>query len=582
MPRFRGFTAFRAAKRFIREWFMMEMQVVIEMFFGVLGGLGIFLLGMKNMSDGLQAVGGDGMRKIIHRLTTNRFTSVGVGFLITAFIQSSSVTTVMSVGLVNSGLMTLRQSIGVVMGANIGTTLTGWILVLKIGKYGLPILGLAAFFYLFSRKDRLRFWGMAIMGLGMVFFGLQLMKNGFKPLRSVPEFEQMFLRFSADSYWGMMKCVLIGCVLTMIVQSSSATLGITMGLASTGAIPFTTAAALVLGENIGTTITATLSAIGATSTAKRTARAHMIFNVIGVLWVTSLFPFFLSLVKSVIGVDPDLMIRVAGEPTYPNMLKGIASVHTGFNVINTLIFLPFVSHMEKIVTRMVPERRIKPKSYLTYVNMRMIEAPSIAIEQSRNEIQYFSETVLFMLRTLADALQNGPVSSKTVAELFHKEEKLDMIQSELLEFLTHLMSANVTTHLVEEARRQIRLAAEYESLSDYIVRILKLHLRLIRDGQNWSDSKKKEIGILNEKVIDFVALLNKLLRDKEFEPVNEKDIQTPMITRQIKEVRTSHLERLSDGNISPLESTSYIDLLNCYRKINDHSYNILEIMAYEK
>ena len=217
--------------------------MALEIIFQVCGGLGIFLLGMKNMSEGMQAVAGDRLRKMIGAITNNRILASGVGTLVTCVIQSSSVTTVMVVGMVNASIMTLTQAIGVILGANIGTTITGWILVVKIGKYGLPLLGISAFFYLFSKKDTIRFFAMFLVGLGMVFFGLQLMKNGFAPIKGLPGFEAWFHKFQPDTYLGVWKCVMVGAVLTAIVQSSSATLGITMALALTGAINFHTAAA---------------------------------------------------------------------------------------------------------------------------------------------------------------------------------------------------------------------------------------------------------------------------------------------------------------------------------------------------
>jgi len=255
----------------------------------VIGGLGIFLYGMKSMSDGLQAVAGDGLRRIIAFVTDNRFLAVGAGAFATTVVQSSSITTVMVVGFVNSGFMQLSQAIGVIMGANIGTTITGWVIALKIGKYGLPIAGICIFGYLFSRSDRIRFISMFGMGLGLVFLGLEVMKDGFSMVKSLPDFEAYFASFSADTYPGVLKCAAVGCVLTFIVQSSSATLGITITLAQIGVIPFETAAALVLGENIGTTITALLASLGATTNAKRAAYFHVIFNLIGVAVVTALF-----------------------------------------------------------------------------------------------------------------------------------------------------------------------------------------------------------------------------------------------------------------------------------------------------
>src|SRR6056297_298395 len=207
----------------------MSWELFSEMSVSVIGGLGIFLLGMKNMSEGMQAVAGERLRRMINAITNNRLLACVVGVAVTCLIQSSSITTVMVVGMVNAGLMTLAQAIGVVLGANIGTTITGWILVLEIGKYGLPIIGVSAFFYLFSKKDKLRFAASVFLGLGMVFFGLQLMKQGFSPLRDLPEFKAWFTRFEPHNYIGVLKVCLVGALLTALVQSSSATLGITIG-----------------------------------------------------------------------------------------------------------------------------------------------------------------------------------------------------------------------------------------------------------------------------------------------------------------------------------------------------------------
>ena len=297
----------------------------------VLGGLGIFLLGMKYMSEGLQAVSGERLRKIISVATDNRIMGMLVGLTITSVVQSSSVTTVMVVGLVNSAMMTLTQAIGVIFGANIGTTVTAWILTLNIAKYGLPLLGLSAFLFLFCKNERMRYIGMTIMGIGMVFFGLTLMTDGFKPLRALPEFVQWFHSFQATSYLGVIKCAAVGCILTMIVQSSSATVGITMGLAATGMINFQTAGALVLGENIGTTITAWLASLGAATNAKRAAWAHICFNTIGVAWITIIaIPFYFPLIGRLIGHDPNTQVMLEnGEPSYPYVMAAIAAVHTG-------------------------------------------------------------------------------------------------------------------------------------------------------------------------------------------------------------------------------------------------------------
>ena len=267
----------------------MEFSILLDMLFMGVGGLSIFLLGMNNMSNGMQAIAGNKMRQLIRAVTNNRFMALGIGFLVTAIIQSSSVTTVMVVGFVNAQLMTLTQAIGVILGANIGTTVTGWILVLKIGKYGLPLLGFAGLYFLFCKNERNRYFARMVMGIGMVFFGLGLMKNGFKPIRSEPEFLSLFQAFSPETISGLLLCAITGAIVTGIVQSSSASVGIVMGMASTGVITFSASVALVLGMNIGTTITAFLASLGTNTNAKRTAYAHTFINVVGALIV---LPFF--------------------------------------------------------------------------------------------------------------------------------------------------------------------------------------------------------------------------------------------------------------------------------------------------
>jgi len=313
--------------------------MTIQTVFALFGGLALFIYGMSQMGEGLQKAAGDRMRSILQMLTGNPLMGVLVGTLVTMIIQSSSATTVIVVGFVSAGLMTLPQAIGVIFGANIGTTITGWILTVKIDKYGLPLLGVAALFYLFSRRDRIRFTAMFFLGLGMVFFGLELMKNGFSPVKDMPQFVEWFHRFEPVNYFGVMKCVLAGALLTAIVQSSSATLGITMALAFSGIINFKTGAALVLGENIGTTITAFLASLGTTTNARRAAYAHMLFNILGVLWITTIFQPYSQGIAWFIenfqhGHLPDEAVYVNNAVTYPYTQAAIAATHTGFNILH--------------------------------------------------------------------------------------------------------------------------------------------------------------------------------------------------------------------------------------------------------
>ncbi len=560
----------------------MDVALLMEILMKVVGGLGLFLLGMKYMSEGMQTVAGEGLRKLISAVTGNRFMACLVGIVTTCLVQSSSITTVMVVGLVNSSFMTLNQAIGVIMGANIGTTITGWILVLNIGRYGLPILGSAALFYLFSRRDRLRYAAMAVMGVGMIFFGLELMSNGFKPLRTMPAFVEWFHLFQADSYFGVLKCAFIGCVMTLIVQSSSATLGITIGLAEAGMIPYPTAAALVMGENVGTTITALLASIGGTTNARRAAWSHSIFNLTGVVWVTAIFGFYMVFVRWMLGgMDFDLVAVVDGEQTFPHIRAGIAATHTFFNVINTALFLPLFPLLAKLVTVLVPEAKEKETPHLTYLNVRMLDAPVMAIQQSKSEIGRMADAVEAMSGWLRDGLfgEPDPVRDK---KLFHREEILDVVQKEVVEFLSNLISSSIPHRVTVESRRQLRMADEYESISDYMAGILKLKGKLNKSGLQISESGNRELQQLHDAVDVFLQHVNAAVRnDSASNAQVQQDLHAEGkgVTRLVKAFRASHLRRVESGEVTPLKSLIYTDMLSGYRKIRDHGLNIIETYA---
>jgi len=552
------------------------------MLLNVLGGLGLFLLGMKNMSEGMQTVAGNRLRRLIGAATANRLFATGVGLLSTCLVQSSSVTTVMTVGFVNAGLMTLRQAIGVIMGANIGTTITGWILVIRVGKYGLPMLGIAAFFYLFSRKEKWRYFAMVVMGLGMIFFGLELMKNGFAPIKTMPQFEVWFSMFAADSYFGVLKCAFVGCVLTLIVQSSSATLGITMGLASTGVIRFETAAALVLGENIGTTITAYLASLGATTNAKRAAYGHIVFNVIGVLWITALFQPYMIIVKQFLHVDPGIMVLVDGKETFPHVIKGIATVHSGFNVVNTLVFLPLVPLIANSLTRLVPDKHHKEAPHLTHLDIHILETPVIGVEQCRVELMRMGEHITRMLEQLKIVLANSEMTGDLSNKILHREEVLDIMQKEVTVYVTHLLSSNVPLSTADEARRQLRIADEYESVGDYIANIVKHYLRLESAGFELPEHERDTILDLHDRIASYAELVNSGYSENHPDVISKADARGMAITGHIQRVHDQHLANLSKTRVEPIVSTAYFDILNAYRRVENHLFNIAQALAGQK
>ncbi len=561
----------------------MEISALTQLACELVGGLGLFLLGMKHMSDGMQAVAGSSLRRMISIVTNNRIFATIAGVFVTCVVQSSSITTVMVVGFVNSGVMELSQAIGVIMGANIGTTITGWILVLKIGKYGLPVMGAAAFVYLFSKGDRWRYWAMAFMGVGMVFFGLELMKDACSIIKETPSFETWFLRFQADNYMGVLQCAFVGCVLTTLVQSSSATLGITISLASQGVISYETAAALVLGENIGTTITAYLASLGATINAKRAAYFHVVFNLAGVFWITLIFHPYIQFIQWLIPGDVGQMVLSAdGKETFPETTAAIAATHTVFNVANTLMFLPFAGVFVRVLKRVVPDKEFKEKPQLTDLDVRIVDSPVMAIEQSQKEIEKMSVGCSKMLDWLQELREQDNPDKLLADKLKHREQVLDSMQDEVSEFVTSLLSSNMPAAVAEEARQQLRLADEYESISDYIANMDKFDRKLRRNGHRFTPSQREGLSELNRHVSEYLTSINEALAMKNAGVLTKTEATTKRIRTEIKQLRRKHLEDLSGGDISPLICVAYLATLNAYARVRDHAHNIAEVVSGEK
>jgi len=539
---------------------------IISITIAVIGGLGLFLLGMKNMSEGMQAIAGDKLRKLINKVTDNRFVACGVGATVTGLIQSSSVTTVMLVGMVNAGIMTLRQSIGVIMGADIGTTITAWLIALKIADYGLPILGISSFFYLFAKYDRVRYTAMMFVGLGMVFFGLEIMKHGLLPLQNNEQILGLMAQFVPSDYFGLIKCIGVGALITASIQSSSATVALTITLATTGIINFDTAVALVLGENIGTTITAYLASLGTSANAKRTAFAHISIKVFGVLLLIPFFYQYLHFLNFIVSDN----IGISGR---------IAFAHSGFNILIVSLFIWFVAPIGRFVTFLVPGRDYEEKDHLTYLDVRMIETPLIAIQQSYNEIIRMAKSVQKMfgwLRTYILLTNNKESFEK---QIFHREQVLDLIQKEVVEFISKLMKGTVPQNITDEVRKQLRLADEYESLSDYVVNALKILNRMKKHEVDLSKQGRREIIALHDSLTEYLNFIYEAVRSQNQVILSKAMTESSAIRRKIKNFRSSHLNRLAAEQTSPIMSLIYMDLLNSYRRMLDHAFNIAEVLC---
>lgn len=550
--------------------------VINALAFQAVGGLGIFLLGMKFMSDGLQAVAGNRLRHLISAVTNNRIAACSIGTLVTCVVQSSSVTTVMVVGFVNGGFMTLMQALGVVIGANVGTTITGWILALKIGKYGLPILGIFALIYLFAKNERVRYSAMAICGVGMIFFGLETMSSGFKNPEVNTLLLDLFSTMSGETVLGVIKCAVTGALATMVVQSSSATLGVTIALAQSGIIEFHTAAALILGLNIGTTITALLASLGTTVNAKRAAYAHIIFNVLGTVWLLPIFFWYTSFIEFTLNTFGGVFSLT------PDIVTKIALMHSGFNIVNTIVFLPFLKPFANLVTRLVPDTEHKETPHLTFLDVRLLESPAMGIAQSQDEIIRMSEHMKKMSSMLRISLDSDDIDDNNTRRIFHREEILDIMQREVTEFLSNILSGSIPSDIVDSGREQLRMADEYESVSDYYARILKLNLKRIKNEIAYTDGGREDLLSLHDRVDEYLRLVSDGVAARRIEVLSKARIQGEAIDAFVKGSRRRHLAQLGNKNANPRSTLIFTDMLNSYRRVKDHVLNIAETLAGEK
>jgi phosphate:Na+ symporter len=549
-----------------------------SMAYTAIGGLGIFILGMKFLSDSLQMLSGGVIRKVISSLTNNRFLAVLVGLSVTAFVQSSSISTVMVVGLVNAGLMQLTQAVGFILGANIGTTVTGWILAIKIGKYGLLLVGLGIFPMIFSKNDRITATARVMVALGLIFFGLEIMSDAFRPLRSDEGFMSLMVALDAQSLISILGCVLIGCLLTMVVQSSSAMLGITIALAATGAIPFHTAVALVMGENIGTTITAQLAAIGGSVAARRTAMAHSLFNVVGVIILVIIFSPFVALVETLVPGTANFASE-AGDRPY--IAAHIAFAHSMFNVTATLIVLPFLGSLASLVTKLVPDRVGGPKGSFKYMGAPGSMPVGLGISMVFQELKRMQGQVHKALRHAGSFLQRDLKGhEKFYRKVKAIEEQTDIIQHEITTFTVALMQGvKSTKNESDRAYAYVRAADELESISDYALSLCSYMRRLEKNDLDYSADAWADLHNFHHELFAFFNLVCKVFHD-------EGELNRTLIRKEAKRlndladsIRNAHLKRMKDGSCNALPALTFSDMAVAMRRIKNHTVNLYEALA---
>lgn len=555
------------------------MKMII---FNSLGGLGLFLFGMKIMSEGLQKVAGNKMRQILSLVSNNRLVGCGVGAIVTSIVQSSSATTVMLVSFVDAGLMSFVQAIGVILGANVGTTVTAQLIAFNVTSYSLPAIALGVLLKFFVGRKKWIYVGDIFLGFGLVFFGLATMKAGFAPLKSHPTFIELFTQFNADNVGGILLCIMVGTILTMILQSSSATVGITMALASQGLLDFEASVALILGDNIGTTITAELASIGASINAHRTARAHTLFNVIGVINVIIFFPYFLKLVawgtSAIMDIGPpDLLV----DGQRPNIGRYIANAHTGFNVVNALFFLMVLPYLVKVAIWLTPhkvkEDNVDELRRIKYIDSKYIDTPSVAIVQARAEIVRMGETVQLMYSDVIHSMKNR--KPEELSKWRQREDIIDSLQKEIIQFLINVMQKRVSPEESKEIASLMRMANNLERAGDGVENIAELLEELFEENLHLSEGGIHDYEQIAKKVENFLDLIVAGMKTEDQEIMVRAQQLEDDIDQMREDMRGNYIMRLQSGLCTVDPGLILVDMLTSFEKIGDFCYNIAQAVA---
>ncbi|HDR3650688.1 MULTISPECIES: Na/Pi cotransporter family protein [Bacillus] len=536
----------------------MEYNVQ-DMIFQFIGGLGIFLFGIKYMGDGLQQAAGDRLRDILDRFTTNPLMGVLAGMLVTVLIQSSSGTTALTVGLVSAGFMTLRQAIGVIMGANIGTTVTAFIIGIKIGEYALPIMAVGAILLFFFKNKKVHSFGQVIFGFGMLFFGLELMSTGMKPLRSLESFQELMISMSDNPILG----IVVGTVFTLIVQSSSATIGILQELFGQGAIDLKASLPVLFGDNIGTTITAVLAAIGTSIAARRAALVHVIFNIVGTIIFTILLVPFTSLIQyfqTSLNLNPEMTIAFA---------------HGTFNVTNTIIQFPFIAVLAWIVTKIIRGEDSSINFKPQHLNPIFIEqSPAIALTEAQKEIIRMAE---FSLDGLKEANQFLNTQDKKHADMATQlEGAINNLDKKITEYLVLLSEKPLSPTDSEKHSVLAGVVGDIERVGDHVENLVELVDFQISNRVSLSDDALAELNEMLELTISTLQDAINALTNFDTELAQTVIAKERKIDQMERVLRKRHVLRLNERSCSGDASIIYVDMVSNLERIGDHAVNIAD------
>ncbi|MDG2139222.1 MAG: Na/Pi cotransporter family protein [Flavobacteriales bacterium] len=552
----------------------------------IIGALGFFIFGMKVMSDGIQKVAGSKMRKILSGMTSNRFLGIATGFMITALLQSSSATTVMIVSFVNAGLLTLVESIGVIMGANIGTTITAWLISIlgfkvKISSIALPIIAIG-FPMMFSSRANIRSWAEVFIGFALLFMGLDELKNSVPDLKQNPEFLSFLSDYAGMGYLSTIIFIGVGTILTLVVQSSSAAMALTLVMCYEGYIPFELAAAMVLGENIGTTITANLAALVGNVHAKRAARAHFIFNIFGVIWMIILFPLFITNIdaymSSNMGLSP---INVVGESVAIPI--GLSIFHTTFNILNVVLLVGFVPLISRIVIKIQPSKGdLDELFHLEHIGTGLMSTPELSIIEANKEVSKFGSIVLKLYSFIPHLLveKEGKKLRDRMARVKKYEEITDKMEMEIADYLAKASQGRLSDSVSTKVRSMISIINDMERIGDICyqmsIEIERKNEKKISFNKELDSNLEELLGAVNNSLELMNKNLNTHYSQVSLSKADELEVGINKLRDRLKQ---DYLERIEKGNIKISEGMIYINLVHSLEKIGDHVFNITEAIT---
>lgn len=541
--------------------------------FQVFGGLAIFIFGMKLMSDGLHRVAGEKMRSFLRLFSANRLVGIFSGATATAIVQSSSATTVMTIGFVNAGLLTLVQAMAIIFGANIGTTITAQLVAFDITWIIMPsiIIGLAISFI---PARSISNWSETVLGLGFLFFGMEIMSGELKSLSSHPMFMEAFQTFKCAPIDGvipplsLLGAIGIGLIATVVVQSSSACSGIVVALAASGLIDIYTGVALILGSNVGTTITAQLAAIPANRVAKQAALAHTLFNVLGVVMMVATFwftiegePIFFKVVK-----------MVSSDGT---LQRQIANAHTIFNVFTTLVLIIFIPLLARICERAIPVKNERVK--FQHLEPHLLNTPSIALTQTADALRKMLKKSWKMAdRTLRIYNKNDEKNQKFIENLDKHESDVDERQKDITSYLSKLMQCGLTSEEAEQIPLLLHCTNDAERIGDLSAIIRDIMMRIKENKYTFSTEAENEFNELHSRLAGLAEMSIKLLESKSHEDVEQAKLAKAEITTMLSSLESDHISRVNEGICRPEVGISYLELLESVRKVAKNLFNIID------